>query len=56
MLAGCVSAFGLIPSRGFTPVQVLTVATLALLAAGTFTARGTWRGPGYVQTACLSAS
>jgi hypothetical protein len=56
MLLGCISAFGLIPSKGFTPGQGLTLITLALLAIGTFTLRGRLRGAGYVQTVSLSAS
>jgi hypothetical protein len=56
MLAGSVSSWGFIPERGFTPGQVLTLITLALLAAGTFTLRGGWRGDDAVQTLALSAS
>jgi hypothetical protein len=56
MLLGCISAFGLIPIKGITPAQVLTLVTLALLGLGTFTLRGRRRGPGYLQTLCLSAS
>jgi hypothetical protein len=56
MLITCVTALGFLPSKGFTPGQVLNVVTLALLFAGTFTVRGKWRGEGYVQTLSLSAS
>jgi len=56
MLAGTVSAFGFIVTKGFSPAQVLTFITLAVLAAGTFTLRGAWRGPGYIQTLAYSAS
>jgi hypothetical protein len=56
MLAGSVSSFGFIPVLGFTPGQVLTLITIALLAVGTLTLRGGWRGPGYVQTIALTTS
>jgi hypothetical protein len=56
MLLGAVSSFGFIPSLGFTPGQMLTLITLALLFVGTFTLRGQWRAPGYVQIISLSAS
>jgi hypothetical protein len=56
MLVGTVSSWGFLPSKGFTPGQVLTLITLGLLAAGLFTLRGTWRKAGYVQTISLSAS
>jgi len=56
MLITCVTALGFLPSEGFTPGQVLTLVTLALLFAGTFTIQGKWRGEGYVQTLSLSAS
>ena len=58
MLIGSLSAFGFILSKGFTPAQVLTVATLVLLFAGTFAGRAHWlgRGGAYVETVSLSAS
>jgi hypothetical protein len=56
MLLGSVTSWGFIPSKGFTPGQVLTLITLALLFTGTLTLRGRWREAGYVQTICLSAS
>jgi hypothetical protein len=56
MVAGAVSGFGFILTNGFTPGQVLGVFTLALLAIGTLTMRGTWRKPGYTQAIALSAS
>lgn len=56
MLAGSISSFGFIPSKGFTPAQVLTLVTLALLAMAVLTVRGQWRKPGYIQTISLSAS
>jgi len=56
MLAGTVSGFGFILTLGMTPGQVLGVFTLALLAIGTLTTRGTWRKAGYTQTIALSAS
>jgi hypothetical protein len=56
MLIGSVSSFGFIPALGFTPGQVLTLITLSLLFAGTFTLWGQRRGPGYIQTISLSAS
>lgn len=56
MLAGSISSFGFLLTFGFTPGQVLTLLTLALLAVGTLTLRGRWRGPGYVQTIALSTS
>src|SRR5262245_29940319 len=56
MFLGAVSSWGFLPTKGVTPGQVLTLITLALLLAATFTLRGTWRQPGYVQTISLSAS
>jgi hypothetical protein len=56
MLAGTVTGFGFILTLGFTPGQVLGLFTLALLALGTLTPRGTWRPAGYTQTIALSAS
>jgi hypothetical protein len=56
MLAGTLSGFGFILTIGFTPGQVLGLVTLALLAVGTLTPRGTWRQAGYTQTLALSAS
>lgn len=56
MLAGTVTGFGFILTIGFTPGQVLGLVTLALLAVGTLTPRGTWRKAGYTQTVALSAS
>ncbi len=56
MFVGAVSSFGFIATFGFTPGQVLTLATLALLAAGTVTLRGEWRTPGYKQTIALTTS
>lgn len=56
MLLGSVSAFAFVPRLGFTPGQVLTLATLALLAVGTVTLRGEWRRTGYVQTVALSTT
>ena len=56
MLLGCVTAFGFIATKGFSPAQMLTVVTLALLFGGIFTVRGRRRGPGLMQTICLSAT
>jgi hypothetical protein len=56
MLLGTVSAFGFIPSRGFNPPQVLTLITLVVLLAGTFSLRGSWRPEGIVQTISFSFS
>lgn len=56
MLVGSLSSFGFIPSKGFTPAQVLTLVTLAFLATAVLTVRGQWRKPGYFQTISLSAS
>jgi hypothetical protein len=56
MLAGTVSGFGFILTIGCTPGQVLGLVTLALLAVGTLTPRGTWRKAGHTQTIALSAS
>jgi hypothetical protein len=56
MLIGSVSALGFVATKGFNPAQVLTLATLGLLAAATLTVRGHWRGPGYVQTISLTTS
>src|SRR5262249_28455071 len=55
-LAGTVSGFGFVLTLGFTPGQVLGLLTLALLAAGTLTTRGTWRAPGYTPTIALPTS
>ncbi|MDB5306579.1 MAG: hypothetical protein JWO38_781 [Gemmataceae bacterium] len=56
MLIGSVTAFGFIPDKGFTPGQVLTLTTLALLFAGIVAGRVEWRGGAYVQTVSLSTS
>jgi hypothetical protein len=56
MFLGCVTAFGFIATKGLDPPQVLTVVTLALLSGGIFTVRGRRRGPGLVQTLCLSTT
>jgi hypothetical protein len=56
MLAGTVSSWGFLPTKGFTPGQVLTLITLALLLAGMFTVKGRPRESGSVQVICLSAS
>jgi hypothetical protein len=56
MLAGTVSAFGFLPTIGFTPGQVLTVVTLGLLLVGTVTPGGRWRTWGYTQAAALTTS
>jgi hypothetical protein len=56
MLVGSVTAFAFIPRLGFTPGEVLTLVTLALLAVGTVTLRGEWRRNGYVQTVALSTT
>lgn len=56
MLAGSGSGLGFVLTLGFTPGQVLGLLTIALLAVGTLTLRGRWRGAGYVQTLALSAS
>lgn len=56
MFAGTVSSFGFLPTLGFTPGQVLTLITLALLAVGTLTLRGRWRASGIVQTIALTTS
>jgi len=56
MLAATGSSFGFLATFGFTPGQVLTLLTLALLAIGTVTVRGSIRRPGYVQTVALSTS
>jgi hypothetical protein len=56
MFLGSVTSWGFLPSKGFTPGQALTLATLALLFLGTLTLRGRWREAGYVQTISLSAS
>ena len=56
MVIGSISALGFIATKGFTPPQVLTLATLGLLFAALFTFHGEWRGPGYVQTLSLTAS
>jgi len=56
MLAGSVSSLGFITTLGFTPGQVLTLATLAALLIGTVTLRGNWRTPGYTQAIALTTS
>lgn len=56
MLVGTVTGFGFLLTLGFTPGQVFGLVTLALLAVGTLTPRGTWRPAGYTQTIALSAS
>lgn len=56
MLVGSVSGLGFILTLGFTPGQVLGLFTIALLAVGTLTLRGRWRGPGYLQALTLSGS
>lgn len=56
MFVASVSAFGFIPRLGFTPGQVLTLVTLALLAVGTVTLRGGWRHNGTVQTFALTTT
>ena len=56
MFAGAVSGFGFLLTLGFTPGQVFGLVTLALLAIGTLSLRGSWRKPGYTQTAALSTS
>jgi hypothetical protein len=56
MLMGCLTAFGFILTKGFSPAQVLTVATLTILYFGTFTLQGRRRAAGLVQVIFLSAS
>jgi hypothetical protein len=56
MLAGTVSAFGFLPTLGFTPGQVLTLITLGLLLVGTVTYGGRWRKWGYMQAVALTTS
>jgi len=56
MFIGSVTSWGFIPTKGFTPGQVLTLITLALLFLGTLTLRGRRREEGYVQAISLSAS
>src|SRR5258708_37748708 len=58
MLVGSISAFGFILTKGFSPAQVLTVATVVLLFVGTFADRTKWvgRAGAYVQAFSLSAS
>lgn len=56
MLAGAVSGFGFIVTRGFTPGQVLGLFTLALVLLGTFTLSGRRRQSGYTQTVTLTTS
>ena len=56
MLAGTVTGFGFLATIGFTPGQVLGLVTLALLLAGTWTARGARRPAGYTQTVALTTS
>jgi len=56
MFAGTVSRFGFLATKGFTPAQVVTAVTLALLLGGLFTIRGTLRPAGYVQAICLTTT
>jgi hypothetical protein len=56
MLAGSVSGFGFLLTLGFTPGQVLGLVTIALVAGGTWTARGARRPAGYTQAAALTTS
>lgn len=56
MLAGSVSGLGFLFTLGFTPGQVLGLVTIALVAGGTWTARGARRPAGYAQTAALTTS
>ena len=58
MLIGSLTAFGFILTKGFNPAQVLSVATLVLLATGTFGGRTPWlrRAAAYVETVSHSAS
>jgi hypothetical protein len=56
MLAASVSSWGFLLTKGYTPAQMLTLVTLALLTAAMFTLRGQWRKPGYAQTVLLSTS
>lgn len=54
ILAGTVSSWGFLLTKGFTPAQVLTLVTLGVTLLALFTLRGTWRTHGYVQTISLS--
>jgi hypothetical protein len=56
MFAATVSSFGFLATFGFTPGQVLTLITLAMLVLGVFTLGGHVRRQGYTQTITLSAS
>ena len=56
MLAGSITGFGFLLTIGFTPGTVLTLFTLALLLATTFTLTGARRPAGYVQTTALTTS
>ncbi len=56
MLAATVSSFGFLFTVGFTPGQVLTLLTLALLLVGSVSANGHWRRYGYTQAMALSTS
>lgn len=56
MLAGTLTGFGFLFTIGFTPGQVLSLFTLALLLVGMFTLHGQWRKPGYTQTIALTTS
>lgn len=56
MLAGSISAFGFILTKGFTPPQVLTLVTLAVLGAAVGAERWLGRIGRYVSTVSWSLS
>jgi hypothetical protein len=56
MLASSVTGFGFLFTIGFTPGTVLTLFTLMLLLAATYTLKGARRPAGYVQSAALTTS
>lgn len=58
MLAGTVSGFGFLLTKGFDVAQVLTIATLLVVLVGAFAGRARWLGwaAPYIETFFLSAS
>ena len=56
MLAGTVSSWGFLLTKGFNEAQVLTLVTLFAVLGSLFTLRGTLRPAGRIQTIGLSFS
>jgi hypothetical protein len=56
MLAGTISSWGFLLTKGFNEAQVLTLITLFAVLGSLFTLRGTLRPAGYIRTVGLSFS